>query len=277
MKTIERFKLDIWPQPEIIRIRKPVLLAHGLGAVGSMVKKSLLHDECMLYREHGICAYAPNVVPYTNIEIRAKAWAKIVDQILKETGADSIHVIAHSMGGLDFRHLITNLGYHDRIFSLTTLATPHRGTSLPDLFLTAPDIIKKASIDLINWFGNSIFPTEESNLMGALKELRPEYIINTFNPQTPDHPDVTYQSVTASCGKGTTHSIPKLLIPFNNFIHEKDGINDGYVPQESMRYGKEIFSTTLSHSSQIKLDLSPKLKPRWKELWLNIARAIPGD
>src|SRR5262249_40078789 len=44
-----------------------------------------------------------------------------------------VHLIAHSMGGLDSRYMISRLGMADRILSLTTLGTPHQGTSLADL------------------------------------------------------------------------------------------------------------------------------------------------
>ena len=36
------------------------------------------------------------------------------------------------MGGLDARYLISRLGMADRVLSLTTLGTPHRGTSFAD-------------------------------------------------------------------------------------------------------------------------------------------------
>ncbi|MGD9725966.1 MAG: esterase/lipase family protein [Nitrospiraceae bacterium] len=44
-----------------------------------------------------------------------------------------VHIIAHSMGGLDGRWVIAEGSVTDRIDSLTTIATPHRGTSLGDI------------------------------------------------------------------------------------------------------------------------------------------------
>src|SRR5262245_38269001 len=44
-----------------------------------------------------------------------------------------INFLAHSMGGLDCRHLITHMKpTHYRPISLTTLSTPHRGSSFMD-------------------------------------------------------------------------------------------------------------------------------------------------
>ncbi|MFO0865908.1 MAG: hypothetical protein U0744_14870 [Gemmataceae bacterium] len=42
------------------------------------------------------------------------------------------HIIAHSMGGLDSRYMITKLGMADQVISLTTLGTPHRGSPFAD-------------------------------------------------------------------------------------------------------------------------------------------------
>src|SRR5690606_21994510 len=47
----------------------------------------------------------------------------------------AVNLFAHSMGGLDSRFLISSLGYGDRVASLTTLSTPHRGTAVADMAL----------------------------------------------------------------------------------------------------------------------------------------------
>ena len=39
-----------------------------------------------------------------------------------------MHLIAHSMGGLDARHMIVREGMAERVASLTTVGTPHNGT-----------------------------------------------------------------------------------------------------------------------------------------------------
>ena len=44
-----------------------------------------------------------------------------------------IHIIAHSMGGLDSRYMISKLGMADRVLSLTTISTPHHGSPIADI------------------------------------------------------------------------------------------------------------------------------------------------
>ena len=49
--------------------------------------------------------------------------------------AEPVNVIAHSMGGLDARYMITHLGMAEQVRSLTTVATPHHGTFVADWFV----------------------------------------------------------------------------------------------------------------------------------------------
>lgn len=55
-----------------------------------------------------------------------------VQRVLEMRGAERVHIIAHSMGGLDARCMIVNHGMADRVASLTTIGTPHLGTTLAD-------------------------------------------------------------------------------------------------------------------------------------------------
>ena len=52
-----------------------------------------------------------------------------------------VHLIAHSLGGLDSRFMISKLGMADRVLSLTTIGTPHHGTPLADIVVSGADPI----------------------------------------------------------------------------------------------------------------------------------------
>ena len=43
-----------------------------------------------------------------------------------------MHLIGQSMGGLDARRLLADESWHERILSVTTIGTPHLGSSLAD-------------------------------------------------------------------------------------------------------------------------------------------------
>src|SRR5690348_17253469 len=74
------------------------------------------------------------VPPVGTSEDRARI---LGDAINERFPSGPVHIIAHSMGGLDSRTLIAR-NYHGlsqpgRIASLTTLSTPHRGSPVADL------------------------------------------------------------------------------------------------------------------------------------------------
>jgi triacylglycerol lipase len=76
--------------------------------------------------------FAPNLEFAASSGDRAATLKEAVEGYLRETGAEKVHIIGHSMGGLDARRMITHLGMAGRVASLTTIGTPHLGTVLAD-------------------------------------------------------------------------------------------------------------------------------------------------
>jgi len=72
------------------------------------------------------------------VEKRAQQLANEVDSILAITGRRKVHIIAHSMGGLDARWIIARLGYAPKVHSLTTIGTPHLGSQVADWCVANP-------------------------------------------------------------------------------------------------------------------------------------------
>ncbi|CAE6471383.1 unnamed protein product [Rhizoctonia solani] len=140
-----------------------------------------------------------------------------------------INFIAHSMGGLDCRYLISRIQPTEYIpQSLTTISTPHRGSSFMDWcsanigvgefsaledgilpyslkepLLSRPRTAKetetaKSILGLI-----TSLPQNLTTMLLALLDspayanLTTSYLHNTFNPNTPDIPGVKYYSVGA--------------------------------------------------------------------------------
>ena len=53
-------------------------------------------------------------------------------------GSDGVHLVGHSQGGLDARLIASRQGDEGLIKTLTTVATPHRGSVAADAFLDLP-------------------------------------------------------------------------------------------------------------------------------------------
>ena len=267
-------ELEEFPQPEYIHVKYPVVMCHGYGSVASILKPSPLHDACMLFRSHGIVAFAPNAVPYAAIEERAKDWIRHIRMIMDLTKSDRVNVIAHSMGGLDLRYAISKLGLGDAVVSLTTLATPHRGSSLAELGLATPTSLRDMLSEVFNWLGTNLYPGMSSDVKAALEDLTRDHVVNVFNPSVTDVKGVEYFSWSAAVGKGTNETINSMLIPTNRYIYEKEGINDGFVSAESAVWGNHLGQIGLSHTEQIKLNLTRSHKELWHEFWVNQARIL---
>ncbi len=273
-KLLERIELEEFPQPEYIRVEHPVIMCHGYGSVASILKPTPLQDACMLFRSHGILAFAPNVVPYAAIEERAKDWVRHIRLIMELTKSDRVNVVAHSMGGLDLRYAVSKLGLDQAVASLTTIATPHRGSSLAELGLATPTNLRDMLSEVFNWLGTNLYPSMTSDVKAALEDLTRNKVVNEFNPAVPDVKGVHYFSWSAGVGKGTKESINSMLIPMNRYIFEKEGVNDGFVSSESAVWGNHLGQIGLSHTEQIHLNLTRAHKTRWHEFWVNQARIL---
>ena len=149
-----------------------------------------------------------------------------VTDILKQTGAAKVHVIAHSMGGLDSRAMITRLGMADKVASLTTIGTPHHGTSFADYKL------KRGGQELIEKVSNAVdFRGFEDLTTEACRKFNDE----ARNAEAAN--GVYYQTYSASEGRDATFIF---LQPSWDIIKKEEGENDGLVSLTSQAWQSEI-------------------------------------
>lgn len=243
--------LDAFPQPPIIPVRHPVMLMHGFGIMAAFQRGGHLHQEAMHLRARGVRAYAPNVAPYDSIRVRAAMWQKRIQRILEETGAPALTLIAHSMGGLDARYLISALGLHDRVGALVTVSTPHRGTAIADVLLNQPELVRDWMANVANYIGTRALDDGSSDLLRAVSELTPSYMQETFNPAVPDHPSVRYWSYAGQAGKGTEVPLDPFFYLLNSIVYKRQGVNDGYIAVDSARWGTFCGTIDADHARQI--------------------------
>ena len=69
------------------------------------------------------------VHPTGSIALRA---GQLKQHLLERINGQKVIIVAHSMGGLDARCMLTHLGMADRVKALVTITTPHRGTAFAD-------------------------------------------------------------------------------------------------------------------------------------------------
>lgn len=166
-----------------------IVLAHGLGGdVDSFDPTIVAAIESL-----GHAVKRTQVPGVESVAVRAAALGPQIDAFLATTGATKVHVIAHSMGGLDARYLISKLGYANKVASLTTISTPHRGSPLADvaLGLTQSSYLSqsKAFDAIVDIVGN----VDTAALNRALVDLSVRQAA-TFNTTVTDAAGVKYFS-----------------------------------------------------------------------------------
>jgi len=250
-------KLVPFPQPEVIVVHHPVVLMHGFGLLAFLAKGGHLNDEAMYLRMRGVMAFAPNVSPYHTIPERASMWKDRVGYVLKTTGASKVNLIAHSMGGLDARYLISKLDMAEHVATLTTISTPHRGSSLAEIVLEQPGKVQEWLHDAANWIGEHAMENSGTDFHRAIQQLTPTALSDSFNPDVLDAEGVVYRSFAGSSGKGTLRSMNPLLRPFNSMMYAREGVNDGLVSVASAKWGNYLGEIEADHAQQIGIDLLP--------------------
>lgn len=105
-------------------LQPPVMLVHGLGADKSCF--SIMED--FLHR----AGYTVYSVSYSCVGSDIEACARILERetswLLDETGADRVHVVAHSLGGVVLRWAAAHTRMCGWLSVGITLGSPHRGT-----------------------------------------------------------------------------------------------------------------------------------------------------
>ena len=243
--------LDPFPQPPIIRLRYPIVLMHGFGLVASLRRGGHLHDEAMHLRLQGVWAFAPNVASYNTVKARSTMWEERIEHVLAETGASRLNLIAHSMGGLDARYLISHRRLHRVVASLTTISTPHHGTPVAHLVLDQPNRLRQLMSEFANFVSSTALVDATSDLEQALRELTPEHVTEHFNEHVENHPAVRYWSYAGVAGRGTDTPINPFLRLFNAWLYSRIGLNDGMVPAKSARWGTFLGTIEADHALQV--------------------------
>ena len=266
-----------FPQPAVIPLRHPVILMHGFGLLAALRRHGHLHEEALNLRQHGVLAYAPNVAPYCTVPVRAEMWKERIEAVLEETGADRVNLIAHSMGGLDARYLISQMGMHEVVASLVTVSTPHRGSSIAAITLEQPERLRGWITDLCNWMGTLAIEEPSSDFHTAVTELVPEYVCETFNAAVPDHPDVRYFSYAGRAGRGTDVPLNPFLLVLNNLLYAREGVNDGFVSVESAKWGEFLGTIDADHAREVGIQVIPGGTFKSNAFYRSVAEVLSAE
>lgn len=142
--------------------------------------------------------------------------------IESELPSGPLHLIGHSMGGLDARYLTAKLGMESRVLSVTSVGTPHRGTSFADWGVSRFSRLLTPFMRLLGIPHQAFFDlTTES--------------CRRFNEDVRDVPGVRYYSVAGQCDRAWLGR--EWLLPYS-VVARAEGANDGVVSVASAAWGE---------------------------------------
>ena len=242
------------------------VLAHGLGANAELGFSNEIADALVA---DGYDVYKTEVPAFDSVANRASVLAKQVDGVLLATGKEKIHIIGHSMGGLDARYMISSLGYAGSVASLTTVATPHRGSPVADWMLEDDG----AKLDQLG----AIFGDDE-----ATKEASRAAVVDlsvaqaaSFNAANTDKEGVRYLSwggfatafgtenddgaTACATGQRDVPAPDSLGVPFLAIATIVSGdervAHDGLVPVASAQWGEWRGCVAADHFDEVGIEL----------------------
>lgn len=237
--------------------RYPILMLHGVGfrdlkwpLYWGRIPSALSAMGAELYYGQQDC--------WARVEENAKTVKARIRQILDETGAEKINIIAHSKGGLEARMAASSLGMGPAIASITTVGTPHRGSQTVDRLLKAPDsLFNVAAFAVNNWIG--LIGDTKPDFFAVCRDFSTD-CARRFNEKNPDVPGVFYQSYA---GVMKTPLSDIKLSTANLVVRLIEGENDGLVTVESARWGERFTLLTgcgnrgVSHYDEIDFRRAP--------------------
>lgn len=261
-------------------LKYPILMVHGMGfrdrklfCYWGRIPKVL--------RSLGAQVYFGGQDSNGSLEDNAQWVAKRIDDILAETGAEKVNIIAHSKGGLESRYLISTLGYGNRVVSLTTISTPHHGSKTVDLLMKTPQWLVRAAAFCVDlWFG--LLGDKRPRTYRAICLFKTD-VAEAFNRENPDDPRVYYQSYAFAMKNpfsDLTMFLPSLVVGMI------EGENDGLLTPEAVQWGEfqGVFRGNgrrgISHADEVDLRRRPLSRKKGEgisditDLYQNITRDL---
>jgi triacylglycerol lipase len=198
-----------------------------------------------MLKENGFTVYHSSVSWAADVNTRAEDLKKNILKTLEKENCKKVNIIAHSMGGLDARHMLFNDRLsgkiHNRIASVTTISTPHEGSPFADWGTNnLPHVIpiaQKLGLDL-----------------NAFKDLRTDKC-RKFNSSTEVmnfekecEKNIIFQSYA---GRQDFWSIFDALKLSFYIIEKKEGDNDGLVSVASAKWRDRYFKGVLENTDHL--------------------------
>ena len=254
-----------------MKTKYPILLVHGIAVREGRFFKSFGRIEKTL-REAGYEVYAANTDGFGSIENNAAQLKTQIEEILRKAEVDKVNIIAHSKGGLDSKYMIQQLEMADKVASLTTLCTPHKGSRMASWIYSRPRWFTRFLAFWINlWY--RIFGDKHPDALTVCRQLQ---LTQDDELEQLDTPDGVYcQSYSATLKRSRDDFLMSVPLYFSRRWGEGD--TDGVVSVDSAKYAEyrgDCIEESLSHTEIIGLSLKKKKRRKVYAFYLSLCREL---
>ncbi len=249
--------------------RYPIVFAHGMGGFEHIGPIDYFYGVKDAMAASGHEAYFSIVDPLNTSDVRGGQLLAFVEGVIAKSGKHKVHLVGHSQGGFDVRWVAARRP--DLIASVTTIATPHRGTPVADVGL---GLMPGNTRDVLGALGNlyGMAMGFESDLSSQLVLLSTDGAA-AFNARTPDVQGIPYYSITGrtrlrpdGAGCAPDGTMPGFIARYAGMVDPTDPVmyipagvidgagiqlHDGLVPVESARWGKFLGCIPADHTDEI--------------------------
>jgi len=213
-------------------LKYPLILVHGAGFRDKTMGINYWGRIPAYLKKEGVTLWYGKTDAWGTIETNGEILKHTILDILAETGAEKVNIIAHSKGGLESRYVVSSLGMGSKVASLTTIATPHRGARAMNVALKFPDWLYRFVSFCVDIWCEFLGDWDPDFYRGSrqLAEKR----CARFNKDNPDMPGVYYQSFASRLRfffGDLFYFLPWILVRIF------DGPNDGLCSVESAAWG----------------------------------------
>ncbi len=216
----------------------PVVLVHGIAAHDRGIHRSPLWGRVPdALREHGYAVFFGDTDAWGSVRSNGRRLVRTVEEVLAETGAPQVILVAHSKGGLDVRSALLEPGMAAKVRGVATLSSPHRGMRFCSLLNRS----------------RFLLPHVVSHLVNGWSRLRGDRAPDSIQALR----DLTVEGARALADLELDEGRRALLeaVPFRSFgfrsrqrryprnhvaavVRHLDGENDGLVPLGATAHGR---------------------------------------
>lgn len=218
----------------------PIVLHHGLFGYDQVgldrFRWAYFQGIDKALRKAGHPVILTKVHPTGGVAKRAEQLKGFIEESLDRNGfsaSQKVLLVAHSMGGLDARCMLSELGMERRVAALLTVTCPHRGSPYADW--------------CVRHLGKRLGGFELMEMLGldvsGIRDLTTEACA-AFNDKVKDVPGVGYFSVTAA---REWPRVAPWVLHSHRVIYDAEGDNDGLVSVKSGAWGTHLCTWRADH------------------------------